>query len=80
MEGPESYYEQQLGKLDQAIEEQRVQKHDNILAKFKDGRDRYMNDAMFRQCVDALIHGADPINVLDTVLLIFITFAIKRIE
>lgn len=68
MEYPKSHLEQRLENLDRNIQEERNLKLNELISKFKDGEDRYRNNSMFHQVVDALMHGQDPIALLDIVL------------
>ena len=38
---------------------------DELLARFKNGKERYANDPVFRSTIDFLIKGGDPIDMID---------------
>lgn len=39
-----------------------------LLQKFENGEERFQKDALFNQCINMLVRGADPLKVLDEVL------------
>lgn len=36
-----------------------------ILSKCKNGEERYKRSAIFRQCIDTLVRGGDPVDIID---------------
>lgn len=49
-------------------EEEKYQRTDEIIAKFKNGRERYMESALFNQVVQMLVRDADVYMVIDQLI------------
>jgi hypothetical protein len=45
-------------------------KVNELLSKFKDGESRYKTEPLFQRVIDSLLHGADPIGLIDQLLII----------
>jgi hypothetical protein len=47
---------------------ERYKKTDEIIAKFKNGKERYQQSALFNKVVQMLVRDADPLEIIDQLI------------
>lgn len=57
----DSYYDEQ---------ERQYEKRKELLAKFMDGGRRYNEDQLFRNVIEGLVRGADPLEIIEKLIVL----------